>query len=197
MVQTRSQSKQTQNEEDKARERAQNALRWRKFYESNSFEYNRKRLVKRILEDHVVRLKTLKKYQLETFYKENTTKENLKVFKEEVQFERELEKSPVPEYINETVSVVANNLRNLLIGNTHSSMDPEKIDVKVNVLCPGGGVAETSENINLSGTSVDEREKTFSPDGAESVTVDNGSTKPTPAAGPYTLKNLNATKSIP
>ena len=136
----------------------------------------------------MVRLKTLKKYQLETFYKENTTKENLKVFKEEVQFERELEKTPVPEYINETVSVVANNLRNLLIGNTHSSMDPEKIDVKVNVLCPGGGVAETSENINLSGTSVDEREETFSPDGAESVTVDNVSTKPTPAGGPYTLK---------
>ena len=192
MVQTRSQNKQAQTEEDKARERAQNALRWRKFYESNSFEYNRKRLVKRILEDHVVRLKTLKKYQLEKFYEENTTKENLKVFKEEVQFERELEKTPVPEYINETVSVVANNLRNLLIGNTHSSMDPEKIDVKVNVLCPDGGVAETSENIYISGTSVDEQEETFSPDGTESVTVDNVSTTPAPATAPtrqpYTLK---------
>ena len=123
MVQTRSQNKQKTTEEEKMLERAQNALRWRKFYESNSFEYNRKRLVRRILGKHVVRLATLKKYQLETFYKENTTKDNLKVLKEE---EKELEKTPVPEYINETVSVVANNLRNLLIGNTHSSIDPER-----------------------------------------------------------------------
>jgi hypothetical protein len=175
MVQTRSKTKQAQTEEDKARERAENALRWRKYYESNSFEYNRKRLVRRILQKHVVRLKTLKKYQLERFYKENTTKENLKLFKEEVQFERELEKTPVPEYINETVSVVANNLRNLLIG-THSSMDPEKIDVKVNVLCPDGGVSQRSENIDIGENRVDEREETFSPDGTENVTVDNVST---------------------
>ena len=121
-------------------------------------------MVRRILEKHVVRLKTLKEYQLEKFYKENTTKENLEAFKEEVQFERELEKTPVPEYINETVSVVANNLRNLLIGNTHSSMDPEKIDVKVNVLCPDGGVSQASENINITENRVDEREETFSPD---------------------------------
>ena len=83
MVQTRSQNKQKTTEDAKMLERAQNALRWRKFYESNSFEYNRKRLVRRILGKHVVRLATLKKYQLETFYKENTTKDNLKLLKEE------------------------------------------------------------------------------------------------------------------
>ena len=113
MVQTRSQNKQKTSEEEKMLERAQNALRWRKFYESNSFEYNRKRLVRRILEKHVVRLSTLKKYQLESFYKENTTKDNLKALKEEIQFEKELEKAPVPEYINETVSVVATHTHSL------------------------------------------------------------------------------------
>ena len=106
MVQTRSQNKQKTTEDAKMLERAQNALRWRKFYESNSFEYNRKRLVRRILGKHVVRLATLKKYQLETFYKENTTKDNLKVLKEEIQFEKELEKTPVPEYINETLHCI-------------------------------------------------------------------------------------------
>ncbi len=192
MVQTRSQNKQKTTEDAKMLERAQNALRWRKFYESNSFEYNRKRLVRRILGKHVVRLATLKKYQLETFYKENTTKDNLKLLKEEIQFEKELEKTPVPEYINETVSVVANNLRNLLIGNTHSSIDPEKIDVKVNVLCPDGGTSETTENVSIGQKEVDEREETVTPDGTETITVDDVQEEPQPAPSqtnqPYTLK---------
>ena len=52
-------------------EKAQDALNWRKYYTQHSFKYNRGRLVKRIIAKKRVLLKTLKKYQLVQFYKEN------------------------------------------------------------------------------------------------------------------------------
>ena len=99
----------------------------------HSFHYLRKRLEKRIVQKHQVRLSTLKKYQLLSFYQKFTTKENLKILKEEIQFDKALKKNPVPEYVNDTVSTVSNDLKKLLIGNNFNPIDAEKIEIKVNI----------------------------------------------------------------
>ena len=62
-----------------------------------------------------------------------TTKANLKILKEEIQLDKALKKKPVPEYVNDTVATVANNLKTLLIGNNFQPIDAEKIDIKVNI----------------------------------------------------------------
>ena len=144
MVSTRARQAQIQQEME---EKAQDALNWKKYYSQHSFKYNRGRLVKRIMAKKRVLLKTLKKYQLVQFYKENTTADNKKYLKEEEQFLNALEKSPIPSYVNETVNIVANDMKNLLIGNTQSPViNPEKIDVRVNVKCPTGGVEAQDDN---------------------------------------------------
>merc|ERR1712196_386923 len=99
----------------------------------HSFDYLRKRLEKRIVKKHQVRLSTLKKYQLLSFYQKFTTKANLKILKEEMQFDKALKKKPVPDYVNDTVATVANDLKTLLIGNNFQPIDAEKIDIKVNI----------------------------------------------------------------
>ena len=60
-----------------------NRLSYRKFYEQNSFDIQRKRLIKRILQSKVVFLITLKKYQLLEFYEEHIKKEKLKIVQRE------------------------------------------------------------------------------------------------------------------
>ena len=169
MVTTRQRRAQEQQEQE---EKAQDALNWRKYYTQHSFKYNRGRLVKRIMAKKRVLLKTLKKYQLVKFYKENTTTENKKYLKQEEDFLGALEKTPVPQYVNETVNTVANDMKNMLIGNTDSAMiNPEKIDVRVNVRCPSGGVEEQQDNV-IDGDIVDDYQEDFD-DGVEETKTDD------------------------
>ncbi len=170
MVSTRARRAQQQQELE---EKAQDALSWRKYYTQNSFRYNRGRLVKRIVAKKRVLLKTLKKYQLVQFYKENTTAPNKKYLKEEEQFLNALEKTPLNSYINETVNTVANDLKNMLVGNTHSPIiNPDKIDVRVNVRCPTGGV-EAQENNFIQGDIVDDDYQEDFNDGVEEAKTDD------------------------
>ena len=55
------------------------------------------------------------------------------ISKEEIQFDKALKKNPVPEYVNDTVSTVSNDLKKLLIGNNFNPIDAEKIEIKVNI----------------------------------------------------------------
>jgi hypothetical protein len=169
MVTTRQRRAEEQQEQE---EKAQDALNWRKYYTQHSFKYNRGRLVKRIMAKKRVLLKTLKKYQLVKFYKENTTTENKKYLKQEEDFLGALERFPVPRYVNETVNTVANDMKNMLIGNTDSAMiNPEKIDVRVNVRCPSGGVEEQQDNV-IDGDIVDDFQEDFD-DGMEEAKTDD------------------------
>ena len=169
MVTTRQRRAQEQQEQE---EKAQDSLNWRKYYTQHSFKYNRGRLVKRIMAKKRVLLKTLKKYQLVKFYKENTTTENKKYLKQEEDFLGALERFPVPRYVNETVNTVANDMKNMLIGNTDSAMiNPEKIDVRVNVRCPSGGVEEQQDNV-IDGDIVDDYQEDFD-DGVEETKTDD------------------------
>jgi hypothetical protein len=169
MVTTRQRRAQEQQEQE---EKAQYALNWRKYYTQHSFKYNRGRLVKRIMAKKRVLLKTLKKYQLVKFYKENTNTENKKYLKQEEDFLGALERFPVPQYVNETVNTVANDMKNMLIGNTDSAMiNPEKIDVRVNVRCPSGGVEEQEDNV-IDGDIVDDYQEDFD-DGVEETKTDD------------------------
>lgn len=169
MVTTRQRRAEEQQEQE---EKAQDALNWRKYYTQHSFKYNRGRLVKRIMAKKRVLLKTLKKYQLVKFYKENTTTENKKYLKQEEDFLGALERFPVPQYVNETVNTVANDMKNMLIGNTDSAMiNPEKIDVRVNVRCPSGGVEEQQDNV-IDGDIVDDYQEDFD-DGVEETKTDD------------------------
>jgi len=153
-------------------EKARDALSWRKYYNQHSFKYNRDRLVKRIMAKKRVLLRTLKKYQLVKFYKENTTEDNKKYLKTEEDFLGALERTPLNNYINETVNVVANDMKNLLIGNTDSPIiNPDRISVKVNVLCPDGGGTETESN-EIDGDIVDDYTENFD-NGVEETKTDD------------------------
>ncbi len=170
MVNTRAAQAQLQQETE---EKAQDALNWRKYYTQHSFKYNRGRLVKRIISKKRVLLKTLKKYQLVKFYKENTTAENKTYLKQEEDFLGALERTPIPKYVNETVNTVANDMKNMLIGNTDSAMiNPEKIDVRVNVRCPGGGVEEEEDNEMTNDYVDDDYQENFD-DGVEEKKTDD------------------------
>ena len=67
---------------DESTKKEQDAINWKKYYMKHSFDYLRHRLEKRIVMKHQVRLSTLKKYQLLSFYQKFATKANLKILKE-------------------------------------------------------------------------------------------------------------------
>ena len=166
MVRTRTQ------QQEQIEQKARDAINWRKYYAQHSFRYKRAKLVKRILKKKRVLLRTLKKYQLYEFYKENTTEANKKYLKDEQDFLDALERTPLNNYVNETVSVVSNDLKEMLVGNTHSPIiNPDRISVKVNVSCPDGGVEE-AEDTEIDHDIVDNYEEDFD-DGEEETKIDD------------------------
>ena len=99
MVRTRTQ------QQEQIEQKARDAINWRKYYAQHSFRYKRAKLVKRILKKKRVLLRTLKKYQLYKFYKENTTEANKKYLKDEQDFLDALERTPLNNYVNETAKI--------------------------------------------------------------------------------------------
>ncbi len=118
-----------------------NRLSYRKFYEKNSFEIQRKRLIKRILKNKVVFLITLKKYQLLEFYEEHIKKEklelNIETLEREKMYENVME-NQVNEYVNEvadqTAKTISNDLKRMMVGNNgYQPIDLRSVNVKINL----------------------------------------------------------------
>ena len=120
-----------------------NRLSYRKFYEQNSFDIQRKRLIKRILQSKVVFLITLKKYQLLEFYEEHIKKEklelNIETLEREKMYENVME-NQVNEYVNEvadqTAKTISNDLKRMMVGNNgYQPIDLSSVNVKINLDC--------------------------------------------------------------
>ena len=120
-----------------------NRLSYRKFYEQNSFDIQRKRLIKRILQSKVVFLITLKKYQLLEFYEEHIKKEklelNIETLEREKMYENVME-NQVNEYVNEvadqTAKTISNDLKRMMVGNNgYQPIDLSSVNVKINLNC--------------------------------------------------------------
>ena len=172
---------------DESTKKEQDAINWKTYYVKHSFDYLRKRLEKRIVKKHQVRLSTLKKYQLLSFYQKFTTKANLKILKEEMQFDKALKKQPVPDYVNDTVASVANDLKTLLIGNNFQPIDIEKIDIKVNIKTNCDEPDKDKDDVEETYAN-DEEEEDFQQDEPE-MTFDEESEAPdTPAPKPKKKK---------
>lgn len=129
-----------------------NRLSYRKFYEKNSFDIQRKRLIKRILKNKVVFLITLKKYQLLEFYEEHIKKEklelNIETLEREKMYENVME-TQVNEYVNEvadqTAKTISNDLKRMMIGNNgYQPIDLSSVNVKINLNC---GDDETTQSM--------------------------------------------------
>ena len=93
------------------------------------------------MKNKIVFLITLKKYQLLKYYekhiKKKKLKENIKYLKEEKQFEKVM--TDIPDYINDvadqTASVIANDMKRMMIGNSSQPIDLSSVNVKINLNC--------------------------------------------------------------